>query len=165
MTHTTADVDAHDGRPETASERSDRNWNEILQELRVTQTGTQIMSGFLLTLPFQQRFATIPHYELVVYIVLLVLAACATALGFAPVALHRMLFRRHEKREMVTVADRLLQAVLVLVSVLTAGVVLFVLDFTVALTAGIIAGAAVLALLIVLLVVIPRAVLTNRRHA
>ena len=34
----------------------DRNWNEILQELRVTQTGTQIFTGFLLTIAFQARF-------------------------------------------------------------------------------------------------------------
>ncbi len=165
MAEARTDLDPNDGRPETASQRYDRNWEEMLQELRVTQTGTQIMSGFLLPLPFQQRFGSIHPYELVIYVVLVVLAASATALGFAPVALHRMLFRRHQKREMVTIADRLLQAVLVLVSALTAGVVLFVLDFTVSFTAGIIAGAAVLVLLIVLLVVIPRAVLANRRRA
>ena len=47
----------HPHRNETAAERMDRNWNELLQELRVTQTGVQILSGFLLTLPFQQRFS------------------------------------------------------------------------------------------------------------
>ena len=102
------DVDGADGRPESGAERSDRNWNEILQELRVTQTGTQIMSGFLLTLPFQQRFSSIHPYELVIYVVLVVLAASTTALGLAPVALHRTLFRRHEKQVMVSLSDRLL---------------------------------------------------------
>ena len=28
-----------DQRDETATERADRNWDELLQELRVTQTG------------------------------------------------------------------------------------------------------------------------------
>ena len=45
-----------DGRDESAADRLDRNWNELLQELRVMQTGVQILSGFLLTVPFQQRF-------------------------------------------------------------------------------------------------------------
>jgi hypothetical protein len=158
------DVDDSDGRRESSAQRSDRNWDEILQELRVTQTGTQIMSGFLLTLPFQQRFSTIAPYELTIYVVLVILAAATTAVGLAPVALHRMLFRRHEKSEMVHIADRLLQTVLVLVSALTSGVVLFVLDFTVSLLAGVIAGAAVLVLLVVVLVVIPRAARSQRRH-
>jgi len=51
-----ADADPTDGRDESVNERMDRNWNEILQELRVTQTGTQIFTGFLLTIAFQQRF-------------------------------------------------------------------------------------------------------------
>ncbi|HEX3197712.1 MAG TPA: DUF6328 family protein, partial [Propionibacteriaceae bacterium] len=50
------DVDQTDGRDESLNERMDRNWNEILQELRVTQTGTQIFTGFLLTIAFQTRF-------------------------------------------------------------------------------------------------------------
>ena len=147
--------DAKDGRPETEAQRSDRNWAEILQELRVTQTGTQIMSGFLLTLPFQQRFATLKTYELVIYIVLVSLAAATTATGLAPVAIHRRVFHRHEKAELVGIASALLQAVLVLVSALTAGVLLFVLDFTINLTAGLIGGAGCIALLLVLLVMLP----------
>ena len=55
----TQDADPTDGRDETPSERYDRNWGEILQEFRVTQTGTQIISGFLLTLAFQQRVVQI----------------------------------------------------------------------------------------------------------
>jgi hypothetical protein len=146
----------HDGRDESSAQRSDRNWTDILQELRVTQTGTQIMSGFLLTLPFQQRFAALHPYELTLYVFLAILAAITTAVGLAPVALHRRLFRLHEKVEMVDVADRLLQTVVILVSLLTAGVVLFVLDFTLSIAAGIAGGAGILVLLFLLLVIIPR---------
>ena len=39
-------------RDEDTGERLDRNWQDILQELRVIQTGVQLLSGFLLTLPF-----------------------------------------------------------------------------------------------------------------
>lgn len=153
-----------DGRGETSAQRSDRNWSDILQELRVTQTGTQIMSGFLLTLPFQQRFASLHPYELSIYVTLVILAAATTALGLAPVALHRRLFRHHEKVEMVDVADRLLQAVVILVSVLTAGVVLFVLDVTLSMAVGIAGGTSVLVLLFLVLVLIPRHARRTRRR-
>ena len=51
-----ADADPSDGRDESLNEKMDRNWNDILQELRVTQTGTQILTGFLLAIAFQPRF-------------------------------------------------------------------------------------------------------------
>lgn len=158
------DADAEDGRRESPTERADRNWNEILQELRVTQTGTQIMSGFLLTLPFQQRFSQLRPYELAIYISLILIAAVSTALGLAPVSLHRTLFRRHEKARMVGIADGLLRATLAFVSLLTAGVVLFILMFLGNVTAGIVGGAGVFLVLLVLLVAVPRAARRGERH-
>jgi predicted cation transporter len=163
VTDADEDVDADDGRPETRNQRSDRNWVEILQELRVTQTGTQIMSGFLLTLPFQQRFASIHSYELAIYVVLIILAGSTTAVGLAPVALHRGLFHRHEKAELVRVADRLLRVTIWLVAALTTGVVLFVLDFTIGIVAGIIGGIVAALVLVSLLGVVPL-VARRRRH-
>ena len=157
-----ADIDAHDGRDETSSERADRNWSDILQELRVTQTGTQIISGFLLTLAFQQRFGQLPTYLVVSYVILVFLAACTTAIGLAPVGLHRLLFARHEKAEMVRVADRLLLVTLTLVSLLTGGVVFFVVTFVASLVAGITGAILIFAVLLVFLVILPSAV---RRRA
>src|SRR5665648_414537 len=81
-----ADEQPGDGRSETPAERLDRNWNEILQELRVTQTGIQILTGFLLTVPFQQRFAELTDDQRRIYLTLVVLAAVTTgpvALGVA----------------------------------------------------------------------------------
>ncbi|QIZ97157.1 MULTISPECIES: DUF6328 family protein [unclassified Leifsonia] len=153
------DVDPADGRTESAPQRADRNWVEILQELRVTQTGTQIISGFLLTIVFQQRFSELDGFQVSFYLVLVVLSAACTALGLAPVALHRQLFRHHEKVQTVAIANRLLRTTLALVALLTSGVVFFVFDVTVGPTAGIVAGGVVLAVLVVLLYVFPRAVL------
>ena len=93
-----ADADPTDGRDESVNERMDRNWNEILQELRVTQTGTQIFTGFLLTIAFQQRFGDLTTFQTRVYLVLVVTAVLTTALGLAPVNLHRALFRRSAKK-------------------------------------------------------------------
>jgi hypothetical protein len=128
------------GRRETANERSDRNWNEILQELRVTQTGTQILTGFLVTLAFQQRFTTLDQYQLVLYLVLVSLSAATTALGLAPVSLHRLLFHRGVKGRIVSFGDLILRMVLLAVAILVAGVVLFIFDVVVGRAAGIIAG-------------------------
>ncbi|MGO4104659.1 DUF6328 family protein [Leifsonia sp. YAF41] len=147
---------AGDGREETPNERFDRNWNEILQELRVTQTGTQIISGFLLTVAFQQRFAELDNFQMTVYLTLVILAASATAVGLAPVSLHRTLFRHHEKRQTVEIGNRLLDATLVLVALLTGGVVLFIFDVVAGLFAGVIAGTVIVVLLAFVLVVLPR---------
>ena len=88
-TNVDADVDPTDGRDESVNERMDRNWNEILQELRVTQTGTQIFTGFLLTIAFQTGFSDLTTFQTRVYLVLVVAAVLTTALGLAPVNLHR----------------------------------------------------------------------------
>ena len=158
------DIDPDDGRPESETQRADRNWNEILQELRVTQTGTQLISGFLLAIAFQQRFGQLDPFQVGFYLVLVVLAAGATALGLAPVALHRQLFRHHEKTQTVAIANRLLRITLVLVALLTSGVVFFVFDVTLGLAAAMVAGAGVLLVLALLLLVFPAAVLSRLRR-
>lgn len=144
-----------DGRDETPNERSDRNWAEIIQELRATQTGTQIISGFLLTLPFQQRFTDLVSPQLGLYVALVILAAATTALGLAPVALHRTLFGQHKKERMVRIGNLLLRADLAMVSVLTGGVVLLIISVAIGWTAAWLSATAIALSLMLLLVVIP----------
>ena len=95
------DVAPGDGRNETPNERSDRNWSDILQELRVALTGTQLIGGFLLAVAFQPRFEELDRYQLVLYLVLVALAGLATIVGLAPVTLHRTLFRHQVKERIV----------------------------------------------------------------
>src|SRR3954453_21981227 len=97
-----------DGRDESDTQRSDRNWNEMLQETRIVQTGTQILSGFLLTIVFQPKFEALSEFQHAVYLGLVIVATLTTALALSPVVLHRRLFRRHEKREVVDMGHRLL---------------------------------------------------------
>jgi hypothetical protein len=93
-------------RDETTLERADRNYNELLQELRVAQTGVQILFAFLLTIPFQQRFAEEVGAGLrQEYLATLLVTAMATALLIAPVTMHRLLFRQGLKPQLVTAAD------------------------------------------------------------
>jgi hypothetical protein len=133
-----------DGRDETENERLDRNWGEILQELRVVQTGTQILTGFLLAIVFQQRFEELTGYQLVVYLVLVCMAALATLLALTPVSMHRALFRRRAKKQLVDTGNRLLLAALVTVLLTLAGTALLIFDLVAGNAAGVIAGAAVL---------------------
>jgi hypothetical protein len=129
-----------DGRDETETEKLDRNWNEMLQELRVTQTGTQIITGFLLTLAFQPRFKELDAFQVGLYLTLVALAALSAALGLGPVSLHRALFRKGAKGRIVALADRLLQAILLCVGLVITGVVLLLFDVVLGRAAGIIAA-------------------------
>jgi O-antigen/teichoic acid export membrane protein len=98
---------APDGRDETPFERADRNFNELLQELRVAQTGVQILFAFQLTLPFTQGFTKINNEQRIVYLATLIATALATSCLIAPVSHHRILFRRRRKPELVDAAGRL----------------------------------------------------------
>lgn len=138
-----------DGRDETETERLDRNWVELLQELRITQTGTQILTGFLLTIPFQQRFTALDGGQRVIYLALVATAVLATVSALAPVSLHRSLFRKHAKRQIVHVANVLLVVTLALVAITLAGAVLLIFDVVAGVVAGVVA--AVVAAVVLLL--------------
>lgn len=144
-----------DGRDETPTERLDRNWSELLQELRVTQTGIQVLAGFLLTLPFQQRFAALSPFLHGVFLVAVALSTTTTVLVVAPVSAHRILFRRHEKDVLVRDADRLAKAGLVALALTVVAVVLLVYGLVGGTGAGVAAAAVALALFLVVWLVVP----------
>ena len=123
--------DRTDGRDETPTERADRNWNEVLQELRVLQTGTQILTGFLLALAFQPAFADLTDGQRVIYLILVVMSALSAIIALAPVALHRVLFQQRAKASVVAYGHAALITALFTVSVLIVGVVAFVFDVVV----------------------------------
>ena len=153
-----------DGRGETVNQRMDRNWTELLQELRVTQTGVQILTAFLLTVPFQQRFTDLDSYQRGLYLALVVLAIVATGLIVAPVSLHRVLFRQHLKRELVAEGDMLARAGLATLAVVLAGAAMLLFDVVVGRGAGVAAGAGVLGFLALFWLVVPLR-LARRAHA
>jgi hypothetical protein len=139
-----------DGRDETADERADRNWIEVLQELRVVQTGTQILAGFLLALAFQPAFVELSDGQRIVYLTLVGLAALSAVVALAPVSAHRALFGRRVKPSIVRFGNACMVSALGLVSALLVGVVAFVFDLVGGRAASWVAGA-VLALVIVAL--------------
>lgn len=150
-----------DGRDETRDERADRNWEELMQELRVMQTGTQVLSGFLLAVAFQPRFTELDDLQRTLYIVLVGLAALATVLALAPVGMHRSLFGRHRKPDLVRFASRMVQADLVVIGLLSVGVTTLIVDFTVDRTTATVVLIVATVVVLALWVLLPR--LIDRR--
>ena len=128
-------------RHESESERLDRNWDSLLQELRVTQTGAQLVTGFLLTLPFQPRFTALSEVIKNVYLATVACSIGATLLLVAPVAMHRVLFRQRRLRTLVSTAHRCAIAGVVLLGIAMIGVAIVIFDAVAGPTVGWIAGA------------------------
>ncbi len=151
-------------RDATPAERLDRNWAELLQELRVTQTGIQLLSGFLLILPFQTRFGDIDPVLVGVFLAAVLLAALSTALVLAPVTAHRLLFRQHEKDVLVNLGTVMAKAGLACLALTVGLVATLVVGVVVGLVAGIVTGAVSLLVFAVLWVVLPLALVRRRER-
>lgn len=119
---------AGEDRGETEDEKADRRYDELLQELRVAQTGVQFLFAFLLTLAFTQRFEKITDAQTWLYVGTLVVTAAASALLIGPVPLHRILFARGLKPRLVRGADAMARAGLVMLLLGINGAVLLILD-------------------------------------
>jgi hypothetical protein len=132
-----------------------RNLNELLQELRVMQTGVQILTGFLLTIPFTVRFGELSRSEKWVYLAVLCGSVVATALIVAPVAFHRTLFRQGEREWIVESANRAARYGLAALAMTMAGVVWVVFDVVVGAPASHIAAGLSVGLFAVLWGVLP----------
>lgn len=115
-------------RQEDEAHRLDRNFSELLQELRVAQTGIQILFAFLLAIAFQQRFTRLTTFQRDVYLATLLCAALAAVFFIAPVALHRIVFRLHLKDEIVRYTGRMAVIGLVFLALAMLGSVLLIVD-------------------------------------
>ncbi len=150
-------------RNETEAERLDRNWASLLQELRVVQTGVQLLTGFLLTLPFQPRFDLLDDSMQVVYLATVSAAVLSTALLIAPVAMHRLLFRRHRIGELVTAAHRCAYAGLMFLGVAVTGMTVIVFEAVAGRGAALAAGGAALVLFAAFWLVLPLTMRTTEQ--
>jgi hypothetical protein len=113
---------------EDAGQRLDRHWNEILQELRLAQTGTQILFAFLLTIAYQSGFQAADQFTHHVYAGTLTASAIAVALFLAPVSFHRMVYRQGLRDRLVPISHHLVGAGLVFLIAAIGGGVLLALD-------------------------------------
>jgi amino acid transporter len=147
---------------ESSGERLDRHWNELLQELRLAQTGTQILFAFLLSIAFQNRFQDADNFTHFVYACTLVASALAVALFLAPISLHRIVYRQGLRDRLVTIADYLLRAGLVFLVAAVCGGLLIALDVVVSRPVAVGVVIAVLAWFIAFWFVIPAYVRQTR---
>lgn len=154
---------ADDGSPptESARERLNRNFAELLQEFRVAQTGVQILFAFLLTLPFTNRFGQVGTRDLVAYAIAAIGAAVSTVVLMAPVSIHRLWFREGRKPELVDLASNLAQVGLVAFLVALASAAFLIFDVALNVWWGAGFAALVLGLAGVLWYVVPS---TNQRR-
>jgi hypothetical protein len=139
-----------DGRDETREERLDRKWADLLQELRVMQTGAQLTAAFLLTLPFQPSFGDLDTFQTRLYLALVLLAVTTTALVITPVAVHRRITGQHVKERLATLG------------LLVTGMVMLIFDVVVDRTAALVAAGCVGAGIVALLVVLPHRLTGDR---
>ena len=136
-----SDTQTQDPRKESEAERLDRNLGELLQELRVAGLGVQVLFGFLLSLPFTNRFSHLSPGQRNLYLATIVLAAVATALLLGPVAYHRLVFRQGRKERLVRAANVMAVTGLATVGLAVSAAILLVTGYVASgLTAGLITG-------------------------
>jgi hypothetical protein len=109
--------------------KRDRQLIELLQELRIALPGVQLLFGFLLTVPFTQRFAATTAFQRDVYYVTLLSAACSTICFIAPSAVHRLRFHHNDRAYVIESANKLTIAGLVFLAVALICAVLLITDF------------------------------------
>jgi Family of unknown function (DUF6328) len=117
-------------RGETPLQREDRRYAELLQEVRVAQTGVQILLAFLFSVAFTPRFSDLTTVQRDTYIATLVLGSCSAALLIAPVSNHRLMFGQRLKPELVRVANIVTGGGLILLMLTIAAALLLVVDVT-----------------------------------
>jgi hypothetical protein len=127
-------------RNETELEKMDRNLDELLQEVRVAQSGVQVLFAFLLTAPLTSRFEELGNVARTQYYVTLAFAGLGAILLIAPTALHRGLFRQGEKAYTVEIANRATIAGLIVSGLAMTGAMSFVTTILYGTAAGAAAG-------------------------
>lgn len=119
-----------EGRPgETPEQQADRNLSDLLQELRVATLGVQVLFGFLLGLPFTVRFGRLEPWQRWLYLAVVALSGISVALLVAPVAYHRLVFRRHQRRALVRTANAMAIGGVAAVALAVTGAVLLVTSY------------------------------------
>ena len=116
------------GREESASERIDRNLQEMLGELRVALPGVQVLFAFLLVVPFNQRFATVTTLQQTIYFITLLFTTASTICLISPTVHHRLEFRQQDKENIVRTGNRIVIIGLVFLAVAMTGAVVFITD-------------------------------------
>jgi Family of unknown function (DUF6328) len=150
---------------ESPAQRLDRNISELLQELRVAQAGVQLLFAFLLTLAFTQRFTETSGAQQVWYVVTLLLCAAAAALLIGPVSVHRIVFRRGMRGELVSIANAMAIGGLAFLLAAIVSALGLIIDFVYSWVPALILSLAVTVWFVVLWYVVPWAAYVHDRRS
>lgn len=145
-------------RDEDEAQRFDRHWNELLQELRLAQTGTQILFAFLLAIAFTRPFQEADDFTHIAFSATLIITGLATGLLIAPVSFHRMVFQRRLRDRMIPMTARMAAGGLFLLMLAICGGVLLALDVALARPVAIIISVLTLLWFVLFWYVIPGSV-------
>lgn len=140
---------------ETADERHNRQLTELLNELRVALPGVQMLFGFLLAVPFSQRFSAVTSNQRALYYTAFVTAAGASVCFIAPTSFHRIIWQRGRKRQMLQISSVLTILGTVFLAVAITSVTLFITSFLYGSGPAAFAGTVLLASLLVAWYAVP----------
>jgi hypothetical protein len=145
MSTATREPERRAERTDEDQERLNRQMSELLNEIRVAMPGVQILFGFLLAVPFQQRFSQVTDFQQTVYFGTLICAAIAAAFLIAPSAYHRVMFEQQDKPNIIRIGTAQFLIGLGAVAIAMNGAVMLVTDVlfdsgTVAITVALVAS-------------------------
>ena len=124
---------------ESEKERLDRNFQELLQGLRVALPGVQVLFAFLLVVPFQQGYADVTEFQQKVYFGTLLCTAIASACLIAPPVRHRLLFRQGVKDWILFNSNSVVQVGFVFLAIAICGAIVLISDYIYDSTAAVLA--------------------------
>jgi hypothetical protein len=94
--------------PSAGASTSRSGLDSLLQELRVLLQGVQVLTGFLIVLPFYQNFARVEQTEKWIYLVTFACALCSLILFSAPAAQHRLEWPLYDRARFQVLATRMI---------------------------------------------------------
>jgi hypothetical protein len=140
---------------ETQKEKTDRQLIELLNELRVALPGAQVLLAFLLTAPFQARFARTTGYQHWDLYVGVLLTGVGVVLLMAPSVYHRIRWNEGGKEDVVRMGHKLFLAGTAALALGMLCAVFLAADFVVGLAAAVVAVVLLLALVAVTWYLLP----------
>ena len=143
---------------ETADARRNRQLTELLNELRVALPGVQMLFGFLLAVPFSQRFTHVTSNQQGLYYSAFVAAAGASVCFIAPTSFHRIVWQHGDKGLLLRISSALTIVGTVFLAVAIGSVMLFITSYLYGTSYAAVAGSLLLAALVVLWYLVPLAV-------
>jgi Flp pilus assembly protein TadB len=143
---------------ETADARRNRQLTELLNELRVALPGVQMLFGFLLAVPFSQRFTHVTSNQQGLYYSAFVAAAGASVCFIAPTSFHRIVWQHGDKGLLLRISSALTIVGTVFLAVAIGSVMLFITSYLYGTSYAAVAGSLLVAALVVLWYLVPLAV-------